>query len=292
MNSMDYWRLADELSVIDAAILITGNDPSDKIEVADDTGRFQFDNYGQVVTIQKRDHPGFDAAFRALRNAVISNRIPANIILRARVPRVFYEEYQGEFHRSSETDPLHGESRMSYEDMIRIEGCHFLQKKSVSFNGSQRIVFFEEPDWENTTIDVEEIKKWLDSKGVRPAFFFPKGHIEAFRDQSHPRYSAKLACAVAAWEAVTRQKPNKSPKATLEEWIRANAVRFGMVKDDGIPSTKAVEETAAVANWATSGGAVPTAVGVYEEADPDEPRTVENFEPVQGVADDADQLPF
>ncbi|MFC3060474.1 hypothetical protein, partial [Paenirhodobacter populi] len=128
-----------------------------------------------------------------------------------------------------------------------------------------------------TTIAVDDLKAWLSSKGLAPRFFFPQGRPEGFRNPEHPRYSPKLACAVAAWEAVKSAKPNMSPKATVEEWIRSNAVRFKMVGADGVPTSKAIKEVYAVVNWATSGGAMPTSIGVKDD-DAQHDENTENFQ--------------
>ena len=70
LSSMDYLRLADELSVIDAAILITGNDPSERKTKGDG-----FDDPFREE--QRTDYDGFDAVFKSIKNAVLSNKIAA-----------------------------------------------------------------------------------------------------------------------------------------------------------------------------------------------------------------------
>ncbi len=63
LSKLDYWRLADELSVVDAAILITGNDPSQTHDSADFNEPPEF--------VQTTNYEGFDAAFKALRTAIL-----------------------------------------------------------------------------------------------------------------------------------------------------------------------------------------------------------------------------
>jgi len=67
MDALDYWRLCDELSVVQAALLIAGKDPS---------------NYQDVVDSQRPvDMPaGYAAAKAALINAIMGKRLPATIV--------------------------------------------------------------------------------------------------------------------------------------------------------------------------------------------------------------------
>lgn len=151
---------------------------------------------------------------------------------------------------------------------------------TVEFDESNAIYILNEPNWIETTIELDELKRWLKSRGITPEFFFPEGAPDGFRDPKHTRYSAKLACAVAAWETVKSRSNNKSVKATIEEWVRANAAVFDMVGPDGLPTENAIQQVAQVVNWDPSGGAVPTGgdnldMEELEAADPE--RRIENF---------------
>lgn len=63
MEDMDYWRLCDELSVIQASFLMIDYDPS---------GCENLDNWSQLPR-------GYEACFTALKNAVNSGTLPAVI---------------------------------------------------------------------------------------------------------------------------------------------------------------------------------------------------------------------
>jgi hypothetical protein len=64
-NALDYWRLCDELSVAQAALLIAGNDPSQYRDIDD----------------WRADMPtGYDAARAALINAIRGKRLSANVV--------------------------------------------------------------------------------------------------------------------------------------------------------------------------------------------------------------------
>src|SRR5262245_18840399 len=67
MEPLDYWRLCDALSVVQAALLIVGKDPS---HLQDDVDR----------SVAKNRPSGYDAAKTALMNAIIGGRLPANVV--------------------------------------------------------------------------------------------------------------------------------------------------------------------------------------------------------------------
>ncbi len=66
MESLDYWRICDELSIIQIALLIVGEDPSGSNNYVEDW------EYSNQPT-------GYQAAKTALSNAIISGDLPAVI---------------------------------------------------------------------------------------------------------------------------------------------------------------------------------------------------------------------
>lgn len=283
LTSLDYWRLADELSVIDAAILITGNDPGEKQDDYDETGY-------RIGQSQRRDYEGFEAVFKALRLAILSDKLRATVVARARDTFEIDDSFSvmGErMARRTEVDANADEISVPFDTLIRasdFKASIFTNRSLSLLKNATKLYVLKEPAWDETTVAVDDLTAWLSSKGLAPSFFFPQGRPEGFRDHNHPRYSPKLACAVAAWEAVKAAKANLSVKATVEEWVRANAVTFGMVGSDGVPALKAVSEVSAVVNWATGGGAVPTYTGVKED-DMQHNENVENFSKLYGNSD-------
>jgi hypothetical protein len=67
MDALDYWRLCDDLSVVQIALLIVGEDPS------------QFQDYIDTQSPENRP-AGYNAAKAALVNAIKRNRLPAKVI--------------------------------------------------------------------------------------------------------------------------------------------------------------------------------------------------------------------
>jgi hypothetical protein len=205
MGKMDYWRLCDALSVVQAAFLIAGIDP----------GEFPY-----VMNWQEHERPeNFSPALSALSNAVIGGRLSATIstVVETRF------------------DPI-AEGNYEYDT--------------------------GEPDWQKTTILVEDLKVWLKGRGCKTGFFFPQvGDTPGFLDQSHKKYAPKLAAAIRAWQAVNADPElmkGKTVKQALLKWLRKNADQFGLTKDDGNPNEQGIEEIAKISNWETKGGAPKT----------------------------------
>jgi hypothetical protein len=190
-DPLDHWRLCDELSVLQAALLIVGENPSER-------------DWGPESRLS-----GYDAAKAALINAIKGKRLAANVI---------------------NLVDLDGESRR--------------------------------PDWDHTTIMVEDLKAWLRSRGIKTGFFFPAPEAGPdYLSKFHPNYSAKLAAAIEAWKAVSADaelRRGKSVKQALIVWLRRNASEFGLTKEDGSPNEQGIEDVAKIANWDTRGGAPKT----------------------------------
>lgn len=54
-----------------------------------------------------------------------------------------------------------------------------------------------------STVKVESFKNWMRSRGFEShVFFFPEGEDGELLNETHPRYSPKLAAAIKAWKAL------------------------------------------------------------------------------------------
>lgn len=233
-----FWRLADFLSVEQAAALIAGYDPN-LIRYNYQGGVYFETETGLTDTCGAHS---VQTAFSALKNAVVGGKLKVKIVHDSRP--VTNEDSQtlvdmmecGEYFNPS------------YEQIAEDNGCIYTNGYFVK----------NQPNWEKTLIDVDELKTWLKSKGFRSEFFFPSAtDAPPYLDPNHPRYAPKLAAAINAWIAVT--DPGKvSPKKALEKWLREHAAMFGMTDDDGNPINQAIEDCSKVANWQPGGGAPKT----------------------------------
>ena len=121
-----------------------------------------------------------------------------------------------------------------------------------------------------STVDVEDLRRWLAAKNVRSGFFAVRVDApQPYMNPSHERYAPKLAAAVAAWESVGRDRgEGRSVKQQLEAWARRHANEFGLCDEDGNPKKAAMDNIAIVANWETKGGA-PKTPGESVVSEPD-----------------------
>jgi hypothetical protein len=196
MESLDYWRLCEELSIIQAALLLAESDPSGG------------DGYAENWDMDKRPK-GYEAAKAAITNAFRRGVIKGRLI-----PNYEYD--------------INGNQCGAIEDSINLV---------------------------ESLVDVESLRGWLETRGIRTGFFFPTAtDAPDYLDPKNPRYAPKLAAAVRAWQSVT-DAGGKHPKQALAKWLREHAAEFGMTDDEGKPNETGIEEAAKVANWQPGGGA-------------------------------------
>lgn len=247
-DPLEFWKLAEELSVVDAAILITGNDPDDHYWDQDGEKR------------QNTNHTGFLATFGALKTAILSNRLAANVRLKARGASDRWDGVNECFHDDYATS---SEGEVSYHMLMSRKESFGTIEANFDLDDFKRgtsIYVAREPDWRETTVSVDALKEWLKERNFFPPFFFASSPLDGFRDRSHPRYAPKLAACVAAWEAVRQNAPNKSVKQTLKDWLRSNASAYGAGDEQGVVSETLAGELAQIVNWNPKGGATPTQV--------------------------------
>jgi len=117
------------------------------------------------------------------------------------------------------------------------------------------------------TIGTNDLKNWLSSKNFTTGFLFENKNKAVdtpdYLNKNHHNYAYKLAAAIQAWQAVNndeRYKNNgKSPKTNLINFLNTHAAELELLKDNGEPNIKAIEEQISiVANWAPRGGATET----------------------------------
>ncbi|HQT03353.1 MAG TPA: hypothetical protein PLU46_00035 [Thiotrichales bacterium] len=145
----------------------------------------------------------------------------------------------------------------------------------------------------NHLIELSELKRWLVSRGFKSGFLFEGDNINQndpdYLNPNHPRYAPKLAACVSAWLAVSEPVKGKSPKQSLEKWLRENAARYGLNKDDGNPNEQGIDECSKIANWNLKGGAIKTPSSTNHPPFKDNPHT-----PVKSPAtlDLDDEIPY
>lgn len=232
MEKMDYWRLCDELSVVQAALLIVGLDP---------------EKFTDVMNWQENERPeNFSPVLAALSHAVLGGRLPATIRRKA-WERGWDEETGSGEYSTREVEIFSDQNEFPEE----------------AYGPKHRgVIYRAAPDWSLSTILVEDLITWLKGRGFKTGFFFPQAEdAPDYLDKTHKNYALKLAAAIEAWEAVSANPDlikGKTVKQALLKWLRKNADRFGLTKDDGNPNEQGIEEIAKISNWDSKGGAPKT----------------------------------
>lgn len=107
-------------------------------------------------------------------------------------------------------------------------------------------------------VEFQDLKAWLQSKGVTGGFFFPEPEASSddFLDTAHSHFSAELHLAVTVWGALAnRSKFLRGPKAAIEEWISSHPDAWQGEEPLG---ERAKERVAVLVNWNSKGGAPKT----------------------------------
>lgn len=241
MDEFDYWRLCDFISAAQAAALIANISPARVWNC----NRIHYVGYSPDDTGTAPDDPLFQAAFAAIKHAIQAQTLKAQIRLSAR-------EY--------------GSADMAADAEYASIGFGYRSGTSAEEGeqfSSEGFFYRPFPDWDLTTVSVEDLRTWLASRGITTGFFFPEreGGQPGYLDKTHPSYAPKLAAAIRAWEAVTNDPERlrgKTPKQALTKWLNEHAAAYGLTKEDGTPNATGVEEAAKLANWRPEGGASKT----------------------------------
>ena len=233
------WRLATDISVENAAILIAGGDPSEK---AYPEGSMPFKD-GVVKVKVTNGHLGFDAVFAALKAAVICGDLRAQLSYYATEAPIGLETPYDPHYVVFAGSELQGK----------------LPSALVIFeDGKRTVVIADKPIWAEALIHVADLKVWLQERGLNSGFFFPVSNPNSaeFMDPSHDHFSPELALAVAAWRGLANEQIfPKGQKAAVENWI---AKHPGAWLGKGKPSDNAKDRIATLVNWNPIGGAPKT----------------------------------
>ena len=250
MNSFEYdnfnyisplWKLADPLTVEQAAALIAGFDPN----------LIRYNAYGGVYfesetgSTDSNGSHGVQTAYSALKNAINGGKLKAKIVYDSRPVTDGDSQTLMDMMECGEFPSNPGYENLAGDEEHFSDG-YFVKNK---------------PSWDKTLIEVDDLRTWLSNKGYRAGFFFPDlTDAPDYLDPNHPRYAPKLAAAVQAWLAAGEGAGNngKSVKQTLLRWLREHAAKYKLSDEEGKPNETGIEECAKVANWQDKGGAPKT----------------------------------
>ncbi|MBU2962083.1 hypothetical protein KO516_14940 [Citreicella sp. C3M06] len=231
MTPLDFRRRAVDHTVEDATILIVGGDPDQQDQLNDDP----FDNRMVKRTV---GHSGYTTVFDMLTSAIVSKHLKA--VLQ-------YPVYELSRKR------CFPDGIILTADQINLDGAD----RENEHGELKRFSTTRLPDWTRSRVATSDIREWLRAISLKSTFFLPESTDIGFRDRNHPRYSAKLACAVAAWEAIGVPKRGRSVKQTVAGWVKENGHAYGMglAGEESARRTQFIEDVAKIVNWETGGGA-------------------------------------
>lgn len=120
-------------------------------------------------------------------------------------------------------------------------------------------------DIDAALVSITSVQRLFNKKNILDQFFndTPVANAE-YLDVEHACYAPKLHAAVNAWQAIaidSEGKNTKTPKQNIEIWLRKNAQKFDLAKDDGTLNEHAIEQIAKIINWRPEGGVVKTPSG-------------------------------
>ena len=147
-KALEAWRLAEELSVCDATVLICGGDPSTAFSRNPD---WELEPWEDV------EFEGFDGVFKALIAAIRGNKIPA---------RLAFKAYDGP-QRPDANFSVVFLKRDRIENNLDNDPFFMLADGDTwEAEWADKLVIENEPLWDKSMVDVEDLKRWLSSRGL------------------------------------------------------------------------------------------------------------------------------
>ncbi len=173
-------------------------------------------------------------------------------------------------------------------------GYHILTKDSlqsdwIAVNGINET---------KTTVTRDDLKEWLEQRGVYPTMLFPNGKKDDYMNPNHPNYAPKLAVCVKAWEVAQTGTQGKRPKQFMVDWIAENGKNYGLENT----GKREFENLASISNWDTKGGRASSEPTPLFEPEKDNKEISENLATVHRIMaydlpnppqnNDNDDIPF
>ncbi len=196
------WRLADPLTVQQAAALIAGHDPNHVCYEDDRPAYFKTpDGYTSTDGLEE-----MQAAFAAITNAIIDGKLKA-IIRHEAWARGWGEDVEdGEIF--SERVTLHPADWGRDVDSLGIERAGFIYRVA--------------PDWSRTTVTVNDLNAWLRSRDHPPLFSGEIGSLGPWPWGSYTTRRLELVAEVVRqfWSTYDPDQPTTAPtNEAVEAWL-------------------------------------------------------------------------
>lgn len=215
MENIDYWHLCDELSVIQAALLIAGQDPAINIE------------YVEGWKVEERP-AGYEAAKSGIMNAIINMRLAGTVRYSTRHPHSYKEDADHDEH----------EERDGNGDTVFVKNCPDPMLTTVEVQALQEWLASRRLNTGFFFQNTQEAPNYLNSQHPHYA----------------PKLAAAIK-AWEAMTTNPDLMQSRTAKQAMIKWLRQHANEYGLTKDDGNPNENGIEDIAKIANWDSKGGA-------------------------------------
>jgi hypothetical protein len=229
MESIDFWKLNDNFTIVQATLLILDIDP---------TGEQEW-----VLKSDVQNRPvGFDAIYSGIVQAIKNKTLNATL-------RYDAHEQGGGYAQEPTKDE---EFAILAQLRIHQDGNYWHDEITTA-----NVIYRVEPSWLMTTIHVEDLKQWLSSRNFTSSKFFfgeKKSNEPDYMNPQHLRYSEELAAAVKVWQAMEDENlllGKSSPKSAMIDWLESRYKELGLIYEGAI-GKKRIEDCAKVANWSDS----------------------------------------
>lgn len=219
MESIDFWKFHEDLTVVQATLLIIGRNPS-----------------REPLDLKKLDKVvNFDPVFCAITTAIRNEKLNAILHYKAHETNGFVSVKEDESAFISNVKTInqdHAKIVFKTEPDWGLTTVNVNDLKAWLLKLNFPAPFFFNEKSSNTP---------------------------DYLDPIHPRHSQKLAASIKAWQAMDDDNLllKKTPKKAMEAWLQSRYKELGL-EHNGQMNNSAISECATVANWQTKGGAPST----------------------------------
>ena len=147
-KALEAWRLAEELSVFDAAVLICGGNPDTVLSTNKDL---------EPKPLEGVDYEGFGGVLKALIAAIRRNKIAA---------RLAFKAYDGPERPEANFSVVYIERGRIETDLDNDPLFMLADGDTWEAEWADKLVIENEPLWDKSMVDVEDLKRWLSSRGL------------------------------------------------------------------------------------------------------------------------------
>lgn len=229
-DSSRLWSNTEAISILDAALLLAGQDPL----------------LWRQYDLKKREGYADEQIFRHSVNDLPHGATKAKF-------GFYFSSLSNAVTRSEIAHHL----VCSHSPVVVLSMAAMEKGAKTGWDGTEFNVQLE-TDWGRTTVAVADLRTWLKATKAEPNFFLDQDWSQpGYLNPEHPYYSRKLSAAVLAWRAITQnfeKTKNLKPSVALRRWLIKNKSELGLNNKVTDTRKDVFYEIAGFANWDTKRG--------------------------------------